>query len=167
MVPFRNQAERFESWLDSLKADRIVYKQPERHESCKLSGQLKSWLNEQPVARMAWKLAERFTGAYKQSIVLQARPWQSALILKAIGVSVGWVWLARLTNKAKNNMQKNWLASFPDCVLQFLSMSFYWCTWRTFDPEVLSRPVHARAHFSITQAGLLTRFLTSCTPDRF
>ena len=33
VVPFRNQAERFESWPNGLEAGRMVYKQPERHEA--------------------------------------------------------------------------------------------------------------------------------------
>ena len=34
VVPFRKQAERFESWSNGLEAGWMVYKQPEQHDSC-------------------------------------------------------------------------------------------------------------------------------------
>lgn len=34
VVLFRNQAKRFESWLNDLEAGWMLYKQPERNESC-------------------------------------------------------------------------------------------------------------------------------------
>ena len=86
VVLFRNRAERFESWPNSVEARWMVYKWPERHESCT------SLPNKQPVAWTAWKLyklaeqtarglnsmkaGQRCTEAYKQGSLASRRPNQ-------------------------------------------------------------------------------------------
>ena len=97
---FRNQAKRFESWLNGLEAGWMVYKQPEWQENCTISCTVQK-LAEQPMAQMPWKLVERFTEAYKQGSLAsqtQPTPAQITLILYMIRGGVGWVWLVELTS---------------------------------------------------------------------
>ena len=103
---------------------------------------------------MAWKLPKRFTEAYKQgSLARQTQPINPSTDRFDTESDPHWGWLG-LTCK-KNN---KWQATFPDCVSQLLSTSFYWHTWGTVDSVVLSCLVHVCALFLTMQTGLLTRF---------
>ena len=122
---------------------------------------LENWLNKQNYSPNSMK-----TGRTKHTskVVLQTRPnqpqheslryWkQSTLAL------VGWVWLARLTNKVtKTNMKKKQL--IPRLCF---TASFH----KLLSVHVNEAVQHAQVNFLTPHASSSACFLTLCTSDRF
>ena len=116
----------------------MVYKQPERHETCT------SLPNKQLVAQTAWK---RLTEAYRQGrLASKTQPMPARIKYwdrSALALVGAPVWL---TSKAKSNLKKNWLASR---LVPRLFCSFFPAHEKTVDHvhEVVSCPAHAQACF--------------------
>ena len=80
----------------------MVYKQPEWHATVQACWTARK-LAEQTACGPNSIKAGRMT--YRSNVVLQVTPTLDTLILKTIRADIGWVWLMRLTSKAKTNMQ--------------------------------------------------------------